>query len=117
MAVESQDRDAAYVEDIIDSCAAIQAYVGVGTLDDYRGNAMLQDAVSRRLFVIGEAAKCLSDDFRRAMPDIDWRNIGRLRDKLGHHYWTIEVEAIWEIVTVHVPALRLALDNSRRAQR
>ena len=45
------------------------------------------------------------------VPDVDWKNIARLRDKLGHHYWAIEVDKIWDIVDVHIPALRKALEK------
>ena len=103
-------RDAAYVQDIVDSCRAIASYTSGMSLAAFIRNAMAQDAIARRLFVVGEAAKILSDDFRRTVPDIDWKNIARLRDKLGHHYWSIEVDKIWDIVEVHIPALRKALE-------
>jgi uncharacterized protein with HEPN domain len=106
-------RDAAFVEDIVDSCRAIESYVRRKTLAEFVGDPLLQDGVARRLFVIGEAAKSLSDEFKGTLPAIDWKNIARLRDKLGHHYWTIEVEQVWEIVMGHVPALRAALDPDR----
>jgi uncharacterized protein with HEPN domain len=105
------DKDAAYVQDIVDCCKAVESYTQGKTLDDFVGNPMLQDAVARRLFVVGEAAKSISEDFRRGLPSIDWKQIGRLRDKLGHHYWAIEVEKIWEIIIEHVPQLRRTLER------
>jgi uncharacterized protein with HEPN domain len=104
------DRDAAFVEDIVDSCRAIESYTLGKKLPDFVGNRLLQDAVARRLFVIGEAAKSLSDDFKRARPAIDWKNLARLRDKLGHHYWAIEIEQVWRLVVENVPPLRAALE-------
>jgi uncharacterized protein with HEPN domain len=103
------DRDAAFVEDIVDSCRAIEAYTRGKQLSDFVGDALLRDAVARRLFVIGEAAKNLSDELKNKHPSIDWKNIIRLRDKLGHHYWAIEVQQVWEIVVRYVPPLRAAL--------
>jgi uncharacterized protein with HEPN domain len=104
------DRDAAFVEDIVDSCRAIEAYTRGKKLPDFVGDRLLQDAVARRLFVIGEAAKALSDPLKGDRPAIDWKNLARLRDKLGHHYWAIEAEQVWRIVVENVPALRAALE-------
>jgi uncharacterized protein with HEPN domain len=104
------DRDAAFVEDIVDSCRAIETYTRGKRLPDFVGDALLQDAVARRLFVIGEAAKNLSDELKAKHPTIDWRNIARLRDKLGHHYWAIEREQVWEIIVRHIPPVRAALE-------
>ena len=62
-----------------------------------------------RLFVIGEAAKAVSESFRLRSPAVDWKNMIRLRDRLGHHYWSIELDKIWEIVVDYVPVLLAAL--------
>jgi uncharacterized protein with HEPN domain len=105
------ERDAAYVQDILDSCSAIVAYTRGMDLGTFTASALVQDAVARRLFVIGESAKSLSDLFRARHPQIDWRNIGRLRDKLGHHYWAIELDKIWDIVVNHLPALSQRLER------
>jgi uncharacterized protein with HEPN domain len=105
------DRDAAYARDIIDSCLAIESYVRGKDLTAFESDAVLQDAIARRLFIIGEAAKSLSASFTARMPAVDWKNISRLRDKLGHHYWSIEVDKIWDIVVTHIPPLREALER------
>lgn len=77
----------------------------------FKADAMMQDAVVRRLFVVGEAAKGVSEIFRLKAPAIDWKNIARLRDKVGHHYWAVEADKIWEIVTGHIPFLRATLER------
>ncbi len=104
-------RDAAYVQDIVESGRAIESYTRGKTLDDFKADAMMQDAVARRLFIIGEAAKNISEEIKLEMPGIDWKNIARLRDKLGHHYWAIEVDKIWDIAVDHVPVLRKTLEK------
>lgn len=104
------ERDAAYVCDIVESCRALESYTRGKALDDFRSDPVLQDAVARRLFLVGEAAKGLSSAFKVALPNVDWKNIARLRDKLAHHYWTIEVDKIWELVKDYVPVLRETLE-------
>jgi len=108
--VQRSDRDAAYICDIVESCRALESYAQGKAIDDFRADPILQDAVARRLFLVGEAAKGLSDGFKLALPGVDWKNIARLRDKLAHHYWTIEVEKIWELVMDYVPVLRSTLE-------
>jgi uncharacterized protein with HEPN domain len=109
---ERPERDAAYVRDIVDSCGALESYVRGKSLEDFRGDALLQDAAARRLYLIGEASKGLSEAFKRTLPDVDWKNIARLRDKLAHHYWSIEIEKIWELLVDFVPVLRARLAAS-----
>lgn len=104
-------RDAAFVHDIVESCRAIESYVRGKTLEDFTKDPLLQDAVARRLFVVGEAAKNLSEEVKGRAPSIDWKNIARLRDKLGHHYWAIELSTVWEILVNHVTPLRKALEK------
>jgi uncharacterized protein with HEPN domain len=104
------DRDAAYIRDIVDSCRALESYTRGKVVDDFRLDPILQDAVARRLFLIGEAVKGLSDGFKLALPGVDWKNIARLRDRLAHHYWTIEIDKIWELVRDYVPVLRAMLE-------
>jgi uncharacterized protein with HEPN domain len=99
------------VQDIVDACTAIANYTAGKTLLDFEADPMLQDAVARRLFVIGEAVKSLSSGFKAGVPLIDWRNIGRLRDKLAHHYWSIATDKIWQIVEQHLPSVKQALEK------
>jgi len=66
---------------------------------------MLQDAVERRVEIIGEAARRLSDGFREKHPEIPWRPIIATRHILSHEYDVINDETIWRVATIHVPAL------------
>jgi uncharacterized protein with HEPN domain len=57
---------------------------------------MLQDAVIRNLEVIGEAVKALSDEVKNARTEIPWQMIARMRDKLIHHYFSVDVDIVWQ---------------------
>ena len=56
-----------------------------------------QDAVVRNLEVIGEAAKNLSSSLRRSFPNMPWRDLAGVRDKMIHHYFGINYEVMWTI--------------------
>ena len=71
---------------------------------------MRQRAVERAVEIIGEAARQVSDDFRRAHPAISWRPIIAQRHVLAHEYGEIMQERIWRVATTHVPALIAQLE-------
>ena len=107
------DRDAAYLDDIRESCGLIQAYLKGKTFADFVAERALQDAIVLRLSVIGEAAKSLSIQAKAAQPKVNWRDIGRFRDLAVHHYWKIEASLVWGIAKDDVPALLKMLPASR----
>ena len=72
---------------------------------------MMQDAVVRNVEIIGEAAKSLSQEIRDEIPEIEWREIMRMRDKIVHHYFRIDLETVWQTAKHDVPALAEALQR------
>lgn len=109
--LERPDKDAAYFDDIRESCGLIQAYVKGKTFVDFVADRVLQDAVILRLSVIGEAAKCLSKAAKAKYPKVEWRDIGRFRDLAIHHYWKVEATMVWGIVKDDVPVLLKTLSS------
>jgi uncharacterized protein with HEPN domain len=103
--------DAAFLDDIRESCALIAARLRKKQLPDFVSDAELQDSVVLRLIVIGEACKNLSDKTRRRYPDVEWKDMSRLRDLAVHHYWKTDAMRIWEIVQEDVPLLLARLSK------
>jgi uncharacterized protein with HEPN domain len=99
------DKDLAYLDDIKESCAVVMDYVKGKTLVDFVASRLLQDGVIRQLGIIGEASKNLSSKVKEKHPGVAWRDMGRLRDLVVHHYWKIGLAEIWSIATTDVPAL------------
>ncbi len=78
--------------------------------------AFLADETLRRAFVrsleiIGEATKNLPESFRTAHPQVEWRPMARMRDRLIHGYFGVDYELVWEVVQTKIPALRNALQQ------
>jgi uncharacterized protein with HEPN domain len=67
--------------------------------------------VIRNLEVIGEATKGLSTDLRTRHPDIPWRRIAGLRDRLIHDCPGVDFEIVWSVVQRHLPPLRKAMES------
>ena len=65
----------------------------------------LQKAFTRSLEIIGEAVKNLPQDFTIANPEIDWKSVAGMRDRLIHHYFGVDYEIVWDAVKNEIPKL------------
>ena len=67
---------------------------------------MVQDAVVRNLEIVGEAAKRVSPEMRQRAPGVPWREMAGMRDKLVHDYFGVDLDLVWDVVAVELPAAR-----------
>ncbi len=72
----------------------------------FLGNKLVQDPVIRNFEVIGEASKNVSSDFRHLHPNIEWKKMAGMRDKLIHDYIGVDLWAVWRVVDVIIVPLR-----------
>ena len=73
--------------------------------EEITNDEVLRRAVVRSIEIIGEAVKRLDDDFRSAHPEVEWKKIAGTRDMMIHHYFGIDYEIVWEIITDKIPPL------------
>ena len=92
-----------FLLDIQNSLNKILKYTDNISFEQFVDNEMLKDAVERNLEIIGEAVKNLSDDFKSNYPNIPFRQIAGMRDKLIHDYFGIDYEIIWETIKNNLP--------------
>ncbi len=64
------------------------------------------NAVVRSLEVIGEAAKKMPDSMKKKYPEIPWKRMTGMRDKLIHEYFGIDLEIVWEVVNTELPPIK-----------
>lgn len=70
----------------------------------------LRRAFVRSLEVIGEAAKKVPEDFRLAHPNVEWRAMAGMRDRLIHGYFGVDYDLVWDVVTHRVPVLKQEIE-------
>ncbi len=95
-----------YLQDILESISAIEEYTLPLTEEKFYGNRQTQDAVIRRLELIGEAAKNIGEETRCKYPDIPWKKIAGMRDVLVHEYFGVNLKRIWEVIKTDLPKLK-----------
>ncbi len=103
--MQPDQADAAFLWDILERAQRIQNYMKGKTFHHYLHDQGLQDSVERCVEVIGEAANRISEDFRKAHPEISWRPIIAQRHILAHEYDEIRPERLYSVATVHIPEL------------
>ncbi|ODS82027.1 MAG: hypothetical protein ABS46_10025 [Cytophagaceae bacterium SCN 52-12] len=103
--------DNVYIEDIIDSIEIITGYIGGKSEADFETDTMLQDAVYRRFEIIGEASTKISDSFKEQYPEIEWRLMKLMRNKLIHEYFGISPGTVYATIVADLPLLLLKLKS------
>lgn len=97
--------DDLFIFDIVECCRKIESYLSEVNENDFLQNPMLQDAVVRNIEIIGEAAKNLTEETRNSHSAIGWRDIMRMRDKIAHHYFRINIDVVWQTAKTDIPEL------------
>lgn len=100
--------DRVYLEHIRDALDDIARYTNVGR-EAFFADRMRQDATLRKLQVIGDAVKKLSEDVKSRQPQIPWKQIAGLRDKVTHDYFGVNLAIVWAVVDRDLPELEIAV--------
>jgi uncharacterized protein with HEPN domain len=109
-----------YLDDIRQAAEKAIAFLGGMPLEAFRGDDKTAFAVIRALEIVGEATKRIPQEVRDRYPDVPWRPMAGIRDKLIHDYITVNLEVVWKTVTEDLPPLlpliRRILDEARGSQ-
>jgi len=79
--------------------------------DKFDKDVKLQDAIVRRIEIIGEAVKNIPDSFRKKHPGILWKEIAGMRDIITHSYFRVDLDAIWQVVRKDLPELKTQISQ------
>jgi uncharacterized protein with HEPN domain len=98
-------RDLGYFSDILDSSKLAVEYLGNSSIDEFKQNTAIQDAVIRRIEIIGEAANRISEETRKKHRHLPWTEMKGMRNLLIHEYDEIDLKEVWNTVKNDLPAL------------
>lgn len=92
-----------YLEDILVAMNRIAEYTEGLDFIHFKQDYKTVDAVIRNFEVIGEASKNIPIDIKEKYPEIPWREMYLLRNKVSHEYFGIDYEIIWDITINYLP--------------
>lgn len=95
-----------YLDDIRESIEKIESYTQNINEEEFSRNIQTQDAVLRRLAIIGEAVKHLPEDIKEKHKQIPWKQITGARDIFVHEYFGVGIERVWKTVQEDLPRLK-----------
>jgi len=104
-------RDQAHLADILLSARRAMDYLADKQKEDFLNDQQCQDAVVRRLEIIGEAARRVSEATRRSLPGLPWTSLIGMRNILIHEYDGIDLAIVWETVQKDLPTLVAVLQT------
>jgi len=105
-----------YLRHILDEVRYLQAQSAGLDAVAFQSDPTLRRAFVRSLEVIGEAAKHVSEPSRARHPDIPWRAMAGMRDRVVHDYLGVDYEIVWDVVRNKIPALRIELERILAAE-
>jgi uncharacterized protein with HEPN domain len=98
-------RDDTYLVDILESAKLAVDYVFDKDWDTFYNDIQVQDAVIRRIEIIGEAARRISQETRNKYPQILWREMTSMRNLVIHEYDIVDIKQVWDTVQSKLPPL------------
>ncbi len=103
--------DSIFIEHILEAIDQIMDYTEGVNKEEFDTNRMRQDAVIRQIEIIGEAAKKISSITTQKFPEIPWKQMAGMRDKLIHNYFGVDIGTVWLTVKNDIPLLQQQLKN------
>lgn len=98
-------RDDAFLLDMLLASRRIKKYTQGFDFSRFENDEVIQDAVMRRILIIGETARKVSPEFKEDHPEIPWLRIIGMRNRRIHEYFRIIPEKVWEVVDKDLPVL------------
>lgn len=101
-----------YIADILSALQEVEDFTGGMEYEHFAADRKTVNAVVRSLEVMGEAAKRIPEDVRRRYPDVPWKRMTGMRDKLIHEYSGVDLEIVWGVVKTELPPVKPLIEQA-----
>jgi len=100
-----------FLNDIQTAMSRIAEYIEGCDFEEFKKDYKTVDAVIRNFEIIGEASKNLSGKIKEKYPDIPWKEMYYLRNRVSHEYFGVDYEIIWDVATNYLPENKIQIDQ------
>src|SRR5208282_5280723 len=104
-----------YFEDILTAIDDIDNFIQGMTFDAFENDKKTIQAVVRSLEIIGEAANHLPKEIKEKYPEIPWRDMISMRNKVLHEYFGVDEEVLWQTISEDLLPLKEKIKNLHKA--
>jgi uncharacterized protein with HEPN domain len=108
------DKELSYLLDIYYYCNIVHDIVKTTKYYHFEKNKPMQMAVERGIMIVGEASNRLSDETQKNFPNIPWRDIIGMRNRIVHEYGELQISLMWRTAKVSVPKLLIQIGKIKQ---
>ena len=95
-----------YLDDILDAMNKAEMFVAGMSYEQFEDDLRTSFAVTRALEIVGEATRRLPVSFREQYPNIPWKDMAGMRDKIIHGYDNVNLRIVWDVVSRDIPDVK-----------
>jgi uncharacterized protein with HEPN domain len=106
-----EEKEAVFLKHVLEAISLIEGYVSGKVFADFEEDRQLQDAVLRRLEIIGQAVKNLPEGFKAKHSGIEWKHAMAMRDFVSHRYFSIDLQVVWDTIHTDLPRLKKQVEE------
>jgi len=100
-----------YLNDIIIAIEDAINFTKIMTYDDFQNDKKTVLAIEKCIEIIGEATKNIPNSIRGKYPEIPWKDMAGMRDRLSHVYHDVDIELVWEVIQQELPQLKITISK------
>ena len=100
-----------YLRNIDTSIESIEKFIQGMTFDQFLNDDKTSSAVIRKFEIIGEASKSIPEELKKKYPQIPWKDIAGMRDKLIHAYSRVDLSLVWKTILKRLPELKSFIND------
>ncbi len=95
-----------FIKDILKAIENIEEFTAGTSFEQFRSSEKTRSAVAWQIQVIGEATKNIPASVRSSYPEVPWKYMARIRDKVAHFYFGVDYEIIWDVIKKNIPEIK-----------